>query len=55
MQIDDIARAMSKDKNMKSFVSAFKKDTNENYGRKKVLGKGIAWLCPTQKTLNLKS
>ena len=39
MQIDDIARAMSKDKNMKSFVSAFKKDATKTMDARKSLEK----------------
>ena len=46
MQIDDIARAMSKDKNMKSFVSAFKKDATKTMDARKSLEKVLPDYVP---------
>lgn len=46
MHIDDIAHAMSKDKNMKSFVSAFKKDAMKTMDARKSLEKVLPDYVP---------
>ena len=46
MHIDDIANAMSKDKNMKSFVSAFKKDAMKTMDARKSLEKVLPDYVP---------
>ena len=47
MQIDDIARAMSKDKNMKLCI-CIQERRNKNYGRRKSLEKMmIMWMAKT--------